>query len=133
MPTHLIDYITKINRYISVAFSSISSTAVATARRLSRSTAKHHRLIKIKTSPSLFMFFLEKSRTFRGLEFYLSNSTTFPIFKDPWEPFLYNPKFRQLNHFADNLRSWSGCHRTTSPDILISCPVCKVCSLNTYG
>ena len=33
-----------------------------------------------------FFFLLQKSRTFQGPGFYFSNSRTFPVFRDPWEP-----------------------------------------------
>ena len=34
----------------------------------------------------VYLCFLQKSRTFQGLVYYFSNSRTFPIFKDAWEP-----------------------------------------------
>ena len=34
----------------------------------------------------VYLCFLQKSRTFQGLEIYFSNSRSFPVFKDPWEP-----------------------------------------------
>ena len=34
----------------------------------------------------VYLCFLQKSRTFQGLEFYFSNSRSFPVFEDLWEP-----------------------------------------------
>ena len=57
------------------------SITVATEWRLSRSTAKHHRLMKIPDFSWVFICFPNKWRNFQGLYFFSS-----PVFKDPWEP-----------------------------------------------
>ena len=57
--------------------------AVGVARRFSRSTAKHHRLIKIKDF-SQFICFFTKIKDFSRPGILFFKFKTFPVFKDPW-------------------------------------------------
>ena len=59
---------------------SLHLITVATEWRLSRSTAKHHRLMKI---PDFTYIFTKKWRNFQGLYFFFFISTDFPCFHGP--------------------------------------------------